>query len=131
MQSSRVSLYICSRPIPKHMHTNTSSMKSFSKTCHTSSCYACSYSTFLVSLLARLQPQDLFLMPWDYILTGLRFALPWWSFNHGLNIQRSWLRYASAPTRSVLYVHTITLMQIISSHGFHKLSSIYAFLKFL
>jgi hypothetical protein len=47
MQSSQLSLYICFRPMPKHMHTNTSSMKSFSKTCNTSSCYVFSYSVFM------------------------------------------------------------------------------------
>jgi len=45
------------------MYTNTSSMKFLSKTCHTSSCYVWSCSVLLVSLLARLQPNDLFLMP--------------------------------------------------------------------
>jgi hypothetical protein len=55
MHSSRISLYICfSSHTKKHIHTNTSSMKSFSKTCHTSSCYVCSFSFFLVSLPARL-----------------------------------------------------------------------------
>jgi hypothetical protein len=96
------------------MHTNTSSMKSFSKTYYTSSCYACSYFVFLVSLSARLQLQDLFLMPWDWILTSLILVLPWWSFNHGPNIQCSWFHYASAPTLYVLCVHAITVVQIIS-----------------
>jgi len=105
-----------SAPYQKHIHTNTYSMKPFSKTCHTSSCYVCSCYVFLVSLPARLQSQDLFLMPWDCILTSLTLALAWWSFNHGRNVQHSWLRYASAPTLSMVLCscyHTYA-MQLIS-----------------
>jgi hypothetical protein len=100
-------------PYKKHVHTNTSSMKPFSKTCHTSSFCVCSCFVFFVSMPTRLQPQDLFLIPWDCILTSLTLALPWWSFNHGLNVLRSWLCHASAPTLSILRVHVITLMQFI------------------
>jgi hypothetical protein len=76
IHSSRISLYICfSSHTRKYMYTNTSSIKSFSKTCHTSSGYACFCSIFLVSLPTSLQPQDLFMML-ELQLTGLTLALP-------------------------------------------------------
>jgi hypothetical protein len=64
-------------------------------------------SIFLVSLPARLQPQDLFLMPraltfWSYTCSACKASTP------RLNIQRSWFCYASAWKLSVLCVHAIT-----------------------
>jgi hypothetical protein len=105
--SSRISLYICfPSHIRKHMHTNTSSIKKFSKSCHTSPWYACSCSIFLDSLPIMLQPQDLFLMPRDSTFCSFTCST-YKASTQGL-VQHSWFRYASASTLSMLCVHAIT-----------------------
>jgi hypothetical protein len=74
-QSSQLSLYICYVPFKLICILIRLAWNTLLKHV-TPSCYArsCSVSCFLVP--ARLRPQDLFLMPCDWIPTGLTLALP-------------------------------------------------------
>jgi hypothetical protein len=76
IQTSRISLYICSPShTRKHRHTNTSSTFNHVQSTHTSQCYACSLFRFLFLCLQGYNPRTCFWCQ-ELQLSGLTLVPP-------------------------------------------------------
>jgi hypothetical protein len=120
MLTSRISLYICfSSHTRKYMHTNRSSIRSFSKSCYTSLSYACSS---FVSIALGFLPGGLTLalMPRGSLPSGFTHAC---SVVPGLYTRWSFVSSLLSMYLLVLSCHInivsmLSHIQITSSHAF-------------